>query len=180
MKIRLRQTILFFVSSLFLTTCGTNASDADRLFVADLIPHHILGVKLINEASIRSSDVRLKKLVFDMSSYHHRELHDLETWATDWKIVLNRTFPGSLTSQELDDLRALSDLDYDVKWLKLMIKHHEGAIEIANRLLAESSNPRTTSMALRVKKTQSIEIHSMRELLWALCDFVDSPTVSAD
>jgi uncharacterized protein (DUF305 family) len=165
MKLRLSRTILFFASSLLFATCSMNVSDAD---------------KLIDDASIRSSDVRLKKLVFEMSSYHQHELHDLETWKTDWGIELNTRFPGNLTSQELNDLRVISEMDYDVKWLTLMIKHHEGAIEIANRLLASSSNPKTTSIALKVKKTQSIEIHSMRELLWTLCNVPNSRSVCVD
>jgi uncharacterized protein (DUF305 family) len=72
---------------------------------------------------------------------------------------------GMLTVEELDALSALRGADFDRKWLESMIAHHEGAIEMADDVLADGESPAVRDLAERIVAAQADEIAQMRALL---------------
>jgi uncharacterized protein (DUF305 family) len=50
-------------------------------------------------------------------------------------------------------------------FLQMMIKHHEGAVEMARTEQAEGKHPDAISLARRIETTQTAEIATMRKLL---------------
>jgi uncharacterized protein (DUF305 family) len=168
-KIILRRLVLPISLMLICLACGSHQNSADRQFVAELVPHHQLGVQLIDHAILHASDVRLKRLVFEMSSYHHADLHNLEHWKMEWGVTLSKDFPGHLSNTELTMLEEQDGVDYDIYWLGLMIKHHDGALMIADQLLSGSSNFSTRSLAFKLQEIQTAEILEMKDLHQKLC-----------
>jgi uncharacterized protein (DUF305 family) len=149
-----------------LMSCGgAEPNAADRLFVAEMIPHHHLGMELVDQATRRVDDTRLRRLVFEMSSYHVSELEQLHEWAKKWNVEPAVDFPGDITKSELADLAALDGRNYDLRWLELMIEHHEGALEISERQIIEGSNDTSIDMAETVDDVQRREIADMEDLL---------------
>ena len=132
------------------------------------MPHHELGIELIDDATPRVDDVRLRRLIFKMSAYHDSELHDLENRAKDWGVATPQRFPGWIAPAELTELSALSGRDYDVRWLDLMIEHHEGAVTLADVEATEGSDSDLRSLARRIADAQRDEIDKMRELRGSL------------
>ena len=151
--------------------CGApRHNEFDATFVSRMIPHHHLGMELIDEATQRSDDVRLRRLVFEMGTYHHDELAALEKWAADWGTSPAATFPGDIEASSVDRLQGYSGRAHDTWWLHLMISHHRGAIlssraEAAGGIFAEA-----TDMAGTIEKIQSRQIDEMSSLLRELCD----------
>jgi uncharacterized protein (DUF305 family) len=159
-------TVAIVSALIMLTSCGGGAPNvADRLFVAEMIPHHHLGMELINQATRRVDDARLRRLVFEMSSYHLSELEQLHEWEAKWGVEPADDFPGDITETELAGLATLSGRDYDLRWLELMIEHHEGALEVSDRQMNEGSNDASIDMAEAVNEVQSRDIDNMKELL---------------
>ncbi len=154
-----------------LASCGDTPkgpNDADRVFVGAMVPHHMLGIELIDDAVPRVDDVRLRRLVFKMSAYHDSELHDLEKRAKDWGVVSPQQFPGWIDPAKIDAMSRLSGTDYDVRWLDLMIEHHEGAVTLADVEASEGANDDLRSLARRIAEAQRDEIAKMRELRGSL------------
>ena len=147
---------------------GDSPAAAEREFVALLLPHHHLGMLLVDEATVRSDDVRLRRLVFEMGSYHSSEIARLTDWADDWNVEPAATFPGELSSAQLSML-ADTALDHDTVWLQLMIEHHEGAVEIAETYLASGRSAEVRSLASTVARVQREELARMRRLFEQLC-----------
>lgn len=56
-----------------------------------------------------------------------------------------------------------ADANYDARFIDAMIKHHEGAIEMANDAKMKSSRPEILQLADEIIKTQSEEIATMRQ-----------------
>src|SRR5690606_33641426 len=50
------------------------------------------------------------------------------------------TMPGMATAAQMAELKAASGAEFDQKFLKLMIAHHEGAVTMVNDLLARSGS----------------------------------------
>lgn len=154
---------------LAMSGCGGRTANAtDRLFVAEMIPHHHLGMELIDQATRRVDDTRLRRLVFEMGAYHQSELDQLHRWAKEWNVVPLDDFPGRIDAERLADLAALSGAEYDTAWLELMIEHHEGAIEIAERQMKAGSFDDSIDMASTVREVQRGDIEKMASLLATL------------
>lgn len=179
--IRRAQAALLFVAvtvpaPVLVASCGDGTSswsDADRAFVAQLIPHHHLGMTLTDLAAQRSADVRLRRLVFEMSGYHRGELGVLEDWARSRNITGSTSFPGDIAASEIDELEGSTGSDFDRYWLDVMIRHHEGALDIAAAQLASGTVAEASELAHAVTRVQSAELETMERLLGDLCSGVD-------
>lgn len=149
------------------SACGSQPkpNSADQTFVAQMVPHHQLGIEMIDSAVLRSDDVRLRKLVFQMQSYHEHELHQLSSLLQQWEISPAETFPGSIDPSRLAAIDQLSGPAYDIAWLNAMIEHHEGAVAIGQEEIASGQLPDLIAVARKVVITQQAEIIAMEKLL---------------
>jgi uncharacterized protein (DUF305 family) len=71
---------------------------------------------------------------------------------------------GMLSQNELSDLREAKDKEFDLLFLEGMIKHHEGAIEMAQDVAA-SKNKEVADLSASIINAQELEIAKMKELL---------------
>lgn len=144
-------------------------SASDKRFVGEMIPHHNVGVELLQIGQLRSNDVRVRRMIFEMGDYHHHDLHALEMYAQDWDVVESKEFDGNISNEELSHLRNLKGNEHDLLWLDLMIRHHEGALVIARRILDAGGNDSLQSMARGVIVVQADEIVEMIRTRQSIC-----------
>jgi uncharacterized protein (DUF305 family) len=71
---------------------------------------------------------------------------------------------GMLSDDELDALREASGTEFDRLFLQGMIKHHQGAIEMAMDV-KDSKSKVVADLSAAIIKQQEIEIAAMNELL---------------
>lgn len=71
---------------------------------------------------------------------------------------------GMASAADLAQLRAESGTAADCTFLRLMIRHHEGAVPMAETLLDLGSEPRALQVAESIRATQSAEIDLMTSL----------------
>ncbi len=153
-----------------LSSCSTSGPSAsDKQFVGEMIPHHNVGVDLLQIGQLRSNDVRVRRMIFDMGDYHHQDLHTLEMYAQDWEVAESKNFDGNISNMELTRLRSAKGHEHDLMWLELMIRHHEGALVIARRVLQFGGNENLQTMARSVITVQADEIVQMVRLRKDLC-----------
>lgn len=166
---------LVIVVVTLLAACANSSQTRSALtgsearFVSQMIPHHELGVKLVNDATLHSNGVQLRRMVFEMSGYHGSELDQLHSLSHSHNIADASDFPGSLPTDALDELASLSGPAYDTRWLNLMIIHHEGALAIASAVSGDGTSETISSLVVNTRTVQSKELAQMRELLSELC-----------
>lgn len=164
---------MFAVS--LLASCGHSAhgdggpNDNDRSFIAAMVPHHELGIRMIDDAVPRVSDVRLRRMIFKMSAYHDAEMHVMQRLLDEWRVDPVAYFPGWIGPDALTALSSQSGRAYDVGWLTLMIEHHLGAVALARSQVATGGVDDLRSLARRIDATQRAEIDSMTQLRGLLC-----------
>jgi uncharacterized protein (DUF305 family) len=73
--------------------------------------------------------------------------------------------PGLADEETMADLRTLTGPAFDSLFLMTMIQHHEGAIAMADDVLASTANDDVTALAQDVKSAQTLEIEAMYALL---------------
>jgi uncharacterized protein (DUF305 family) len=71
---------------------------------------------------------------------------------------------GMLSDEEMSDLAAATGSRFDKLFLEGMIKHHEGAIEMA-QMVTDSKNSEVAALAKVIIEAQQREILTMNELL---------------
>ena len=74
------------------------------------------------------------------------------------------TMDGMLSAGELNDLREAQGQEFDRLFLQGMIKHHEGAIVMAQDV-AVSMNKEVADLSAAIISAQELEIAAMKELL---------------
>ncbi|GDX15215.1 hypothetical protein LBMAG03_13140 [Actinomycetes bacterium] len=100
---------------------------------------------------------------------HLAETHELEAMADEWSVAPRDVFPGYIDTADFADLAHASGVDYDILWLNLMIRHHDGALQLANDALQSPTSSRVSEMAEATLLTQSREVSLMRRLHGLLC-----------
>lgn len=62
-------------------------------------------------------------------------------------------------------LKGMSGSDFDQKFLKMMIEHHQGAIEMAKTEQKDGISADAIALAQQIEKAQTQEITTMQGLL---------------
>lgn len=137
---------------------------ADARFAALMVPHHEAGIALDDLALRRTDDVRVRHLAFEMNSYQGRELDDLRDLAGD--AAPGPAHPDGMPSPtELADLATRTGADFDRAFLTLMIRHHEGAVTMAERDGRAGTGAGVRAMADTLVRVQTDQLSRMRDLL---------------
>lgn len=80
-------------------------------------------------------------------------------------IARNALMPGMATSEEMADLAGASGVEAERIFLELMIRHHQGALEMSDAVLERSEHASVRTFAEAVLASQQVEIDSMNEML---------------
>jgi uncharacterized protein (DUF305 family) len=71
---------------------------------------------------------------------------------------------GMMSTDELAEMGTLTGAAFDAAWAAAMIAHHEGAIELAEVVLADGKNTETLTLAQAIISAQESEIEILRSL----------------
>jgi uncharacterized protein (DUF305 family) len=138
------------------------------MFAQMMIPHHEQAVSMSETALKKSKNQEILALSKQIKSLQSSEKSQLTYWltATDSSMTMDHDMKmsGMLTTKELTSLKRLSGTAFDRTFLQLMIKHHQGAIEMLG-LISDSSNAEALALSKAIKSAQSKEITSMKLLL---------------
>ena len=157
------------------TSTTADFNDDDVMFAQMMIPHHEQAIELadiaLDPAVGASTDIRT--LATEIKNAQDPEIEQMTELLTSWSQPLTADpnvdhgsmMKGMLTVEELDALGTLSGAEFDRAWLKAMIAHHEGAIDMANEVLDSGVNSDIAQLADSVTTTQASEISTMTSLL---------------
>ena len=73
--------------------------------------------------------------------------------------------PGMATEDELAELRDLSGTEFDVQFLRLMIRHHQGGLDMALYEAEHGDVEAVRRLARTIADTQTAEVTTMTDLL---------------
>jgi len=145
-----------------------NLGDGEIMFAQGMIPHHEQAIEMSNFALKNSSSKKIKKLAKSIISAQGKEIKQMKYWLAaanaSAKMDHEMHMSGMLSSKELIALSKLSGSKFDQAFLRAMIQHHKGAIEMLN-LLEGSKNSEVIKLRNSIKSSQSAEIASMNAYL---------------
>ncbi|MFI6938362.1 DUF305 domain-containing protein [Streptomyces sp. NPDC050418] len=151
------------------------ANAADIAFAQGMIPHHRQAVEMAELAPDRAASDEVKKLADEIKKAQDPEIKTLSGWLTSWgeKVPAEGASGhgghggggGMMTAEEMDGLEKASGNDFDTTFMELMIKHHEGAVEMARAEKSDGSYAPARKMADAIITSQTDEIERMNKLL---------------
>jgi uncharacterized protein (DUF305 family) len=147
----------------------------DVMFAQMMIPHHEQAVEMSDIAldpTIGAGEevLALAREIKDAQDPEITQMTDLLTsWgqpiSMDSSMDHSSMMSGMLSYEELQNLGTLRGTTFDTAWLEAMIKHHEGAIQMANDVLRDGINAEVRALAQEIIAAQQTEIDLMRALL---------------
>ncbi|GLV85057.1 lipoprotein [Streptomyces lavendulae subsp. lavendulae] len=150
---------------------GNNA--ADTAFAQGMVPHHRQAVEMAGLAATRAGSPEVKALAEEIRKAQDPEIKTLSGWLTSWGQQVpaadaghgGHAMSGMMTGGETDELTKASGEEFDRAFLRMMIKHHEGAVAMARTEQSTGAYGPAKDMAAAIISSQSAEITRMNSLL---------------
>lgn len=193
MKLRLFAA-LAAMSALGLTACGSDSTasttlavpantaaasvsfnDADVAFAQGMIPHHQQAIQMADVAldpDVGASE-QVRDLATRIKSGQGPEIEAMTGWLTAWSQPMQMdmgqddmsAMNGMMSAEEMDALGMMTGTEFNKMWMEMMIRHHEGAIAMAQAAKTSGANPEALAMSDQVISAQQAEIAEMKALL---------------
>ena len=154
---------------------GSLFTEADVRFMQGMIAHHAQAIHMSHMAPTRGADARLARFAHKIDMSQAGEIAVMQGWlrangqfAPDTSSWRTMTMQGMLTAEELARLEAARGPTFDRLFLEYMIRHHEGALQMVDDLLATpraAQDVDVSVLATDIVTTQTAEIGIMRQML---------------
>lgn len=134
-------------------------------FATMMIPHHEQALELSALVAGRTTDPTVRDLAFRIDRDQVEEIGQLQGFLAlrggAPAAPMHHGMPGMADAATLQGLRTTTGADFDRRWLRTMIAHHEGAIAMARAYPGGA----LTEFARTMTLTQQAEIDRMRSAL---------------
>lgn len=167
----MKKLFLVLFSILFLTGCATTPeansefSAADLKFAEEMIPHHEQAILMSDIALTNSTSDEVLSLARDIKAAQAPEIELMGSWTgVNASTHMGHMMDGMLSEEEIQKLRDSEGAAFDRLFLEGMIKHHQGAIKMAQKVL-DSTNAEVAALAAAIIEAQEKEIAFMQELI---------------
>lgn len=167
-------------------------TSADAGFARDMQVHHTQAVLMAMEIYRKTDDDELRTLSYDIATGQAGQRGEMYGWLVEWGLPQASSQPlmtwmqasdahshgdtsvlsqdqllaemGMASDAELDELQALEGRPADCLFLELMIRHHQGAIPMAQAVIELGDDARVKEVAGTIVSGQSAEIDAMRDI----------------
>ena len=150
-------------------------NQADVTFAQGMVPHHEQAIEMSDLALQKAGSAKVKDLATRIKAAQGPEIDQMKRWLEDWGASTDGGHDmahmgmgaGMLSDADMKDLGAASGAAFDKLFLEGMIRHHEGAVKMADDELQDGRSPAAKQLAQRIKDTQNAEIAEMKSMLGA-------------
>lgn len=146
--------------------------DPDARFLHHMTRHHEVGLFLARMAAERAHDPELAALARLMAAEHAAEIDLMRRWWRSWLEGAVPPLPPSVYEDMVGmppvaTLRALEvrEAPFDAAWLRVMLRHHEGALVMVREELARGGVLQVRLLARAIDHAQRRQMEAMRDLL---------------
>ncbi len=137
-------------------------ADSEEEFLVNMLPHHQEAIDTATIIVAKTENAELKKIAEAIVSGQSEEVTTMKGWLTSW-------YPTSKIKTAympmMRDLSKLSGHDLDDTFMEDMIKHHEGAVHMAEEVLEVTQRPETVKLAKAIISAQNKEIAIFQKML---------------
>ena len=162
----------------------TSYSPADTHFMQMMIPHHAQALEMAQLVEVRTNRPELVDIAGRIKSSQSDEIDFMQSWLTDrgeapmahahhMLSTHHKMDMGMASDAQMTELAGAESVNFDRQFLSLMIRHHEGAVDMVKDLLDQPGSaydPLLYDFVGDIKNDQMVEIERMNALLVTLSD----------
>ncbi|MDM7889230.1 DUF305 domain-containing protein [Curtobacterium sp. RHCJP20] len=166
------------VSSSSSTTSAASAHNRqDVMFAQMMLPHHEQAVEMSDMLLAKGDgvDPDVAALAKQIKAEQSPEIKQLTSWLKAWGAPTEsehsgtgHVMSGMMSDSDMSDLNQASAKDAVKLYLEQMIKHHEGAVDMAKTEVDKGGNTDAVQMAKSIVSSQTEQITRMKDLLAAV------------
>lgn len=158
---------------------GCNHSDV--AFVQMMVPHHAQALEMADLAADHASSRPVRVLASRISAAQGPEIVMMSSWLEERDLDVpapdddpmefdhsahgHDPMMGMLTPAQMDALAKARGARFDRLFLRGMVQHHQGALDMAQTVAVDGEDLRVAEMAADIDVTQRVEIQRMQDLL---------------
>ncbi|PSK99074.1 uncharacterized protein (DUF305 family) [Murinocardiopsis flavida] len=161
-------------------------TSADAGFLRDMSVHHAQAVEMSLLVLQRTDDPALSTVAYDIATTQQSQVGRMRGWLEQWDLPARRpgpamewmsgheghgggdapeTMPGVASAADMDALRAADGRDAEKRFLRLMIDHHQGGVEMAEAGARLIDDPDLAGFADGMAEAQRSETKLLSSLL---------------
>lgn len=153
-------------------TTGGSGTPKEQAFLQAMVPHHESAIEMTDVAAKRAEAPEIKRIADGIANTQAPEIEQMRR--IHERLFASPLVPVEAAHEELglspeeagmehaDSAAALESVDpFDRAFVDEMVPHHEGAIEMANAVLAETQDAELRELAEGIVATQEREIEEM-------------------
>lgn len=178
------------------TTGPPGPDSVDVGFAQDMKVHHLQAITMAGVARDKSTDPEIHNLAFDIESTQLDQVGEMTGWLTAWTqpelpqpgraamswmkgasghnhgdlgggATTPAQMPGMATPEEISRLKSLTGKQLDTYFLQLMLRHHQGAVPMAQYANQRAGVGFVRDLAQKMVSSQSAEVALMTKMLAA-------------
>lgn len=139
-----------------------------------MIVHHQQAIEMSATVRERGENAAVDALATRIEEAQAPEVKLMRGWLASWDVKESSGMAGHgggandetmMSEDEMNRLEAATGSDLDRLFLEMMIRHHEGAISMAETELEDGEFPAAKDLAEKIIAAQRAEIAEMRQLL---------------
>jgi uncharacterized protein (DUF305 family) len=152
----------------------------DLQFIDQMIMHH-QGAIMSSEHMIADSErPELRQLAENIQESQSEQIEQMQAWRQEWYGDAERTFGMMDPTPQMEEMMGEGHMEEmmggsmqetmggdttDTMFLRMMIPHHQLAIDMSEQALDEAEHPELKELAQKIIEEQSAEIELMRGYL---------------
>jgi uncharacterized protein (DUF305 family) len=162
------------------------SSSIDAGFARDMATHHQQAVTMAGYVRDNASDKAVANMAYDIETSQSVQMGEMEGWLDTWGV--SRTsgtpmswmgndhmqmgadglMPGMATPAQMTKLMSSHGTAMDVLFLQLMIRHHQGGVQMARYGEEHATQDYVRTLAGHMLAEQTTEIVEMEQMLRTL------------
>lgn len=155
-------------------TQGVQAKNADVGFAKGMIPHHQGAIEMAKIELQYGQDSEMKALAQKIIDAQQDEIDFMQQWLNKNEAKLptasnadkiTQAHKANMMKNHDAMMQGIMATDPDVAFVKGMIPHHQGAIDMSDVELKYGKDPAMRQLAEQIKQAQSPEIKQMQDWL---------------
>ncbi|GAA2137296.1 hypothetical protein GCM10009844_04230 [Nocardioides koreensis] len=162
-------------------------NDADVEFASEMVPHHEQALRMVAMTRGRDLSPQLEGLTQQIRAAQAPEIRTMEGWLDDWGEEADDDghmmdgdggmMNGSggmmggqggwrwMTGRDFHRLGGAPAQAFEDMWLRMMIRHHQGAVAMSRDEVEHGEFPASIALAQHIEDSQQAEIEQMRRML---------------
>jgi uncharacterized protein (DUF305 family) len=143
----------------------------DVVFLQDMLRHHSQTGTMSDLARAKATSLKVKGFATRIKAAQEQQITRIRNLLGAWGVQIpagdggDRQVPGMLSDQQLQQLKSATGEDFDQQFLRLMIDHQQGAIQMSQTELGQGSDPQARRLAQDTITEQQGNINQMQKLV---------------